>query len=78
MKEFYIPINIEPWKSESTTKWRDTLSRKWIENGGTVYFPTMPNKQRAFYLDWKMVFDALVEKLQISEDEIYLVGGSLG
>jgi predicted alpha/beta hydrolase family esterase len=38
----------------------------------------MPNKQRALYSDWKMVFEALVEKLQISEDEIYLVGGSLG
>ena len=25
-----------------------------------------------------MVFEALVEKLQTSEDEIYLVGGSLG
>jgi predicted alpha/beta hydrolase len=38
----------------------------------------MPNKQRALYSDWKMVFDALVEKLQTPEDEIYLIGGSLG
>ena len=78
MKEFYIPMNLEPWKSDSKTKWRDVLSKKWIENWGIVYCPTMPNKQRALYSDWKMVFEALVEKLQTSEDEIYLIGGSLG
>jgi hypothetical protein len=38
----------------------------------------MPNKQRALYTDWKMVFEGLVEKFQDSDDEIYLVGGSLG
>jgi hypothetical protein len=29
MKEFYIPMNIEPWKTDFREKWRDGIARTW-------------------------------------------------
>lgn len=37
----------------------------------------MPNKQNAHYRDWKLVFEGILAQLN-PQDEITLVGGSLG
>ena len=73
----YVLSSTSPWEDRETLNWKLPIARKWREEWGVVYMPTMPNKQNAKYRDWKIVFEGILGQMG-SEDEVTLVGGSLG
>lgn len=77
LREQYIPRTIGIWEESNKTEWKKEIAKKWTINHGTVYMPTMPNKQRAIYHDWKMLFDELIKNIS-PNSEITFIGNSLG
>ena len=77
LREQYIPRNIDVWQESDKTEWKKEIAKKWTMDDGMVYTPTMPNKQRAIYRDWKMLFEELIKDMT-PEDEITFIGNSLG
>lgn len=60
--------------AERPVRWSDTL-RADLGEGYEVYQPSMPNKQNARYVEWKIWFERY---LALVEDGVVLVGWSLG
>lgn len=67
----FITSTLVDWNSsaffiwEEQKKWKIELARKLTEKGNLVYIPTFPNAINAHYNEWKVFFDAWIEKIEI-------------
>jgi fermentation-respiration switch protein FrsA (DUF1100 family) len=77
LQKSYVPSYAKPWEDVSKKDYRVPIARKWVQEGWKVYYPTMPNKQNARYRDWKIVFEAIMDRLDAG-DRLTFVGWSLG
>jgi hypothetical protein len=65
----------DPLGLELRKRWKDTLKEELSRDGYEVYMPSMPNRQNAKYVEWKIWFERYFEFLR---DGIVLVGHSQG
>jgi len=72
--EFLKNQNIDRSRLKPRMDWKDNLQADLGENFD-VLMPTMPNKTNANYLEWKIMFDKVLE---IVDKEIIFIGHSLG
>lgn len=68
----YISFYTKPWEDKDKLDYRTPIAKKWKENGGIVWYPTMPNKQNAQYREWKIVFEGILGKVE-NGDHITLI-----
>jgi predicted alpha/beta hydrolase family esterase len=74
----WIEWNLEPFvHNEEKKKWKTEIAKKATACWNLVYLPNFPNPQNAKYREWKLFFDAWIQKIQI-EWELILIGSSLG
>lgn len=67
------PID-EPFNTEVRKKWKERLKIEFSEQAD-ILFPSMPNKQNAHYIEWKIWFERHFEFLT---GEVILIGHSQG
>ena len=72
LKNDYISFYTKPWEDTAKSDYRTPIAKKWKENGGIVWYPTMPNKQNAQYREWKIVFEEILGKIE-NGDHITLI-----
>lgn len=78
IKTIAVEWSIEPFSLwEEKKKWKYELAKRLIEQGDIVYMPNFPNPQNAKYYEWKMFFDAWIEKIVI-QGSVTFIGSSLG
>ena len=77
LRESYVPRYATPWEDKEKPDYKKSIAIKWKNNGGTVWYPSLPNKQNARYHDWKIVFEWILSQLN-EIDEVTFIWGSLG
>ena len=70
----YLNNKVLDFERLKRKNWQGTLGEK-LGEGFEVLCPKMPNPTNARYLEWQIWFEKLIPFL---EDEVVLVGGSLG
>lgn len=75
LRSTYITWVTLPWQS-SKKRWKHALADQWIQSGGIVYIPEMPNALNAKYAEWKIVLTAILQNIG-PEDEVTFIGHSL-
>ncbi|MDD2693730.1 MAG: hypothetical protein PHY14_02260 [Candidatus Gracilibacteria bacterium] len=69
---------LDAWApQEEKSDWKVKIAEQSVMNGNIVYMPQFPNKLNAKYSEWKIFFDAWIEKIPLS-GEIIFIGNSLG
>ena len=77
LRETYIDWQTIPWSPEIKTSWVQEIAKKWYSEWNQVFMPVFPNKLDSKYTDWKIVFEAIMERLDAG-DRLTLVWWSLG
>ncbi len=61
-----VEWNLDPYAPrEPQKKWKTELARRLTEAGHIVYIPNFPNQIDAKYNDWKLFFEAWIQKIEI-------------
>lgn len=73
-----VDWNLEQFSvREEKKKWKIELAKKLTEQWDWVYMPNFPNTINAHYAEWKLFFEAWIDRIEIV-GSLTLIGHSLG